>query len=160
MLENKSLMLRRFVFPEMRSALRMLENDLQELRGSRTPFETIFQDISRGTRSIPANVTETKESFRIEAEIPGASQKDINIELADEHSLAIHGNIKATEKSADTKVWAEERSTGEFHRVFQFPSKLAQEGIKADIKDGLLILDVPKSLDNGAKKISIDWKSL
>lgn len=137
----------------------MLENDLQELRTGRTPFESVFQDISRGSRSIPANVTETKEAFRIEAEIPGASRNDVNIELADEHSLAIHGNIKAAEKAEGTKVWADERPVGEFHRVFQFPSKLAQEGIKADMKDGVLTLEVPKSTENGNKKISIDWKS-
>lgn len=137
----------------------MLENDIQELRTGRTPFESVFQDISRGARSLPANVTETKEAFHIEAEIPGASRDDINIELADEHSLAIHGNIKAAEKKEGSKVWADERPFGEFHRVFQFPSKLAQEGIKADMKDGILILEVPKSTENGNKKISIDWKS-
>lgn len=157
-------MLRRFVLPEMRNALRMLESDLQEIRHA-SPFESVYRDITSGSRSIPANVLETNKAFHIEAEIPGAAREDISIELADERTLAIHGSIKAKKttgpegkKDNDFKIWAEERPTGAFHRVFQFPTRLSQEGIKADMKDGVLTLEVSKSNDNGTKKIPIDWK--
>jgi HSP20 family molecular chaperone IbpA len=160
------MMLRRLILPEMRNALRMLESDLQEIRHT-SPFETVYRDITTGSRSIPANVLETNKAFHIEAEVPGAAREDINIELTDERTLAIHGNIKAKkpiatektkDKESDIKVWAEERSTGSFHRVFQFPTRLSQDGIKADIKDGVLTLEVSKSTENGSKKIPIDWK--
>jgi HSP20 family molecular chaperone IbpA len=157
-------MLRRFILPDMRNALRMLENDLQEIRHS-SPFESVYRDLTAGSRSIPANVLETNKAFHIEAEIPGAAREDINIELADERTLAIYGNIKTkkntgadNKKENDIKIWAEERPTGAFHRVFQFPTRLSQEGIKADMKDGILTLEVSKSTDNGTKKIPIDWK--
>ena len=159
-------MLRRLVLPEMRNALRLLESDLQEFRNV-SPFETVYRDITSGSRSIPANVLETNKAFHIEAEIPGAAREDINIELADDCTLAIHGNIKSKkpsgiegkkEKEGDFKVWAEERSTGAFHRVFQFPTRLSQEGIKADMKDGLLTLEIAKSTENASKKVPIDWK--
>src|SRR5437763_15489161 len=111
------MMLRRLILPEMRNALRLLESDLHEFRNT-SPFETVYRDITSGSRSVPANVLETNKAFHIEAEIPGAAREDINIELADERTLAIHGNIKpkrpiATEgrkdKENDFKVWAEER---------------------------------------------------
>ena len=155
------MIFRRFLMPDMRNALRMLESDLQGIKSGtgRIPFETFFQDISRGPRSIAANVIETKQVFRIEAEIPGAKKEDVNIELTDDHSVAIHGNIKSAEKTEGNKIWSEERSVGEFHRIFQLPSKLSQEGIKADMKDGVLTLEIPKSTENGSKKISIDWKT-
>lgn len=153
------------LLPELRSAIQFLERDIQQhasaVGRAHRPFDAAYRDFSRGERLVPVNVVESDKAFRIEAELPGVTKEDISIELADERTVSIHGKSKSvletTEKPAH-KVWASERDIGEFHRTFEFPHKLAGEGIKADMKDGLLILEVPKSTDNGAKKVAIDWK--
>ena len=154
-------MLRRFILPEMRNAIKLMENDFNRFPfvERRTPFESIFSDVASGSRTVPSNVIETDSGYKIEAEVPGVSKSDINIELVDERTLAIKGKVVAADKEEKAKYWTEERSTGEFYRTFQFPHKLNQQGIKADMKDGLLILEVLKSQDNGGKRIEIDWKT-
>ncbi|KAI5302088.1 hypothetical protein KEM56_001051 [Ascosphaera pollenicola] len=54
------------------------------------------------------------------------------------------------------KYWVSERTTGSFHRSFNFPSKVDQDGVKASLKDGLLSVFVPKQKEQkGKKKVTI-----
>jgi HSP20 family protein len=56
-----------------------------------------------------------------------------------------------------TKYWVSERSVGEFHRSFSFPSPVDQDGVKATLKQGVLSITVPKlSATKGTRKINIE----
>ena len=56
-----------------------------------------------------------------------------------------------------TKYWVSERSVGEFHRSFSFPSPVDQDGVKATLKQGVLSITVPKlSAAKGSRKINIE----
>jgi HSP20 family protein len=56
-----------------------------------------------------------------------------------------------------TKYWVSERSVGEFHRSFSFPSRVDQDGVKASLKQGVLTITVPKLVANkGSRKINIE----
>jgi len=56
-----------------------------------------------------------------------------------------------------TKYWVSERSVGEFHRSFNFPSRVDQEGVKASLKQGVLSIVVPKlAASQGNRKINIE----
>ena len=56
-----------------------------------------------------------------------------------------------------TKYWVSERSVGEFHRSFSFPSPVDQDGVKATLRQGLLSIKVPKlSATKGSRKINIE----
>ncbi|KZZ91338.1 HSP20-like chaperone [Ascosphaera apis ARSEF 7405] len=55
------------------------------------------------------------------------------------------------------KYWVSERTTGSFHRSFNFPCKVDQDNVKASLKDGLLSVFVPKQKEHkGRKKITIE----
>jgi len=54
------------------------------------------------------------------------------------------------------KYWISERSVGEFHRSFSFPSRVDQDAVKASLKDGILSVIVPKAPTPVSKKIRID----
>ena len=54
------------------------------------------------------------------------------------------------------KYWVAERSVGEFHRTFSFPSRVDQDAVKASMKNGILNIVVPKSTATQAKKITIE----
>jgi len=56
-----------------------------------------------------------------------------------------------------TKYWVSERSVGEFHRSFSFPSPVDQDGVKATLKQGVLSITVPKlSASKGSRRINIE----
>jgi len=52
--------------------------------------------------------------------------------------------------------WVSERSVGEFHRSFSFPSRVDQDAVKARLKNGILNVTIPKSTAPISKKIHID----
>ncbi|KAI9787826.1 MAG: hypothetical protein M1816_007393 [Peltula sp. TS41687] len=54
------------------------------------------------------------------------------------------------------KYWVSERSVGEFYRSFSFPTRVDQDNVKANLKNGILTIHVPKAAAHQAKKISIE----
>jgi HSP20 family molecular chaperone IbpA len=52
--------------------------------------------------------------------------------------------------------WVSERSVGEFHRTFTFPTRVNQDAVKAGLKNGILSIVVPKEPVHTAKKIRIE----
>ena len=97
------------------SLARLLTNELYNPRLFSRPLATIFDDsIFRHTQAmngwanqatnlyIPrADVSETKKDFRIEAEVPGYSKEDINIEFTDGNTLQISGQTSRRTTSGD-----------------------------------------------------------
>lgn len=73
------------------------------------------------------DVRETKDSYNLDGELPGALQKDVEIEFSDPQTLVIKGHSErqyrnpSNKEEEDHRYWVSERSTGEFQRVFHFP---------------------------------------
>ena len=57
---------------------------------------------------------------------------------------------------SQTKYWVSERSIGEFHRAFTFPSRVDQDGVKANLKNGILSVVVPKAASHEGKRIVVE----
>lgn len=55
-----------------------------------------------------------------------------------------------------TKYWVSERSVGEFHRAFSFPSRVDQDAVKANLKNGILSVVIPKAVSHHAKRIMVE----
>lgn len=54
------------------------------------------------------------------------------------------------------KYWSSERAVGSFHRTFNFPARVNQDAVKANLKDGILSVVVPKEVERkGGKKILV-----
>lgn len=54
------------------------------------------------------------------------------------------------------KYWVSERSVGEFHRAFTFPSLVDQDAVKANLKNGILNVTIPKAIHHEAKRITVE----
>lgn len=60
------------------------------------------------------------------------------------------------QKPTDTaKYWLTERSVGEFSRTFNFPTRVNQEGVTANFKDGILHVVVPKAAKHEPRRIAV-----
>lgn len=62
--------------------------------------------------------------------------------------------IAETQEPA-AKYWVSERSVGEFHRSFTFPTRVDHDAVKASLKNGILSIVVPKAQAPKARKIEI-----
>lgn len=54
------------------------------------------------------------------------------------------------------KYWVAERSVGDFHRSFTFPTRVDTDNVKAGLKDGILTIAVKKAAEPQAKRINIE----
>lgn len=89
------------------------------------------------------------EGGAAEADTPGttiATKQDGNNAVA---------NSKAQNQNSNERYWISERSIGEFHRSFNFPTRVDQDKVKASMKNGILSILVPKMTDPVTKKIQI-----
>jgi HSP20 family protein len=95
------------------------------------------------------------KSYRLRAEIPGMTKKDIIIEIKDD-VLTISGERKFGNNSVDDNHYSE-FSYGKFSRSFNLPEDVLKDNIKASMKDGILALEIPraKQVKPEIKKIAI-----
>ena len=112
----------------------------------------IFNEISHWKPNF--EVLNTDKAYRIRAEIPGMSKKDVNIEVK-ENTLIISGERKNTIDDSDHNY--SEFSYGKFSRSFNLPDDVKETKIKASMKEGVLALEIPRIalVEPDVKKIEI-----
>jgi HSP20 family protein len=103
------------------------------------------------------DMKETKDAYQLEGELPGVKLDNIDIEYVDAHTINIKGHTERTSKVDEGSWWMTERSTGDFRRTFSFPSAVDQEKTRAQLKDGVLSVTVPKVAPTfDAKKVTVE----
>jgi|TARA_B100001063_G_C16375168_1_gene362678 HSP20 family protein len=124
-----------------------------------TPFDKMFDQIInsqfpeiekqigvkpfQGTAYPKVNVYEFEDKVGLIAEIPGLDKKDLNIEVED-GKLTISGDKHGTFDVKGAKVLRRELKQSSFKRQFELGDLLDGDKIKANFKDGLLSIDIPK----------------
>lgn len=112
----------------------------------------------RGERWLPSvDVMEDKDKYVIRADVPGLNKDDIKITLQ-ENVLTITGEKKQEKEQKERAYHLTERTYGQFTRSFTLPSKVDPNNIKAEFKDGVLEINLPKSPESKAKEIQIQAK--
>ena len=122
------------------------------------PFDPFFEDFDRffrdpfgqfglqkvwdkGGLSPSVNVSETKKEIKVEAELPGVDEKDIDVSI-DNGYLTLRGEKK--HESRDEKAHRMECSYGFFERTLPLPEYAKAEEVKAKYKKGVLTIHIPK----------------
>lgn len=90
------------------------------------------------------NVSETEAEIRIEAEMPGVSEGDIDVQLNDD-VLTIRGEKRFERKDDKENYHFVERSFGTFQRSLRLPFAIDPEQVRASFENGVLTVTVPKS---------------
>ena len=88
---------------------------------------------------------ETPTEYVITAELPGISQENVEVAMAD-GMLTLKGKKDEERRSEDKErtyhLW--EREYGRFERTFRFPLEVAEEKVSAEFANGVLTVRVPK----------------
>jgi HSP20 family protein len=90
-----------------------------------------------------ADVSETDGEYVIKAELPEVRKEDVNITLED-GVLTLTGERKQEKSTDSEKVHRSERYYGSFARRFALPDNVDENAIRAESKDGLILIHLPK----------------
>jgi HSP20 family protein len=133
------------------------------VRGERDPFTALQREMARAFDSFLSDdffrgpmwsdraewmapkldLSETANDVHVTVELPGLSEKDIDVELRD-NMLRIRGEKKDVRETKEHNFHRTERMFGSFERVVPLPAKVRREGVDAKFKDGVLTVVLPK----------------
>jgi HSP20 family protein len=122
----------------------------EETHRELTPFR--FRDIKEHEWMPEVDVYETDENFVMKADLPGVKKEDIEIDMK-ENSLTIKAEKKFEETVKKEDFVRVEKGYGTYMRTFTVSDNMDLDHIKAEYKDGILELTIPKK--EAHKKIEV-----
>lgn len=100
---------------------------------------------------------EKKDEVVVKVEVPGIDKENIKISISD-GVLTIKGEMKKEEEIKEEDYYYSERSYGSFSRSLNLPAKVVENKVKAEFKDGILEIHMPKAPESKAKEIKVSVK--
>ncbi|KAL2157417.1 hypothetical protein VTH06DRAFT_6109 [Thermothelomyces fergusii] len=125
---------------------------------------------------------ETDSAFELYGELPGIERDKVSVEFTEPQTMVIRGRTeraypspsalqpadaagaKSSEEgarddknaAAADRYWLQERAIGDFARVFNFPTRIDQDGVSARLHNGILSVIVPKARRHEARRIAVN----
>ena len=99
------------------------------------------------------DIFETDQALTVVLEMPGVSKESVEVGVEND-VLTINGQIDFSKYEGLQPLYIE-YNIGNYSRSFQISSKIDQDGIKAELKDGLLTLVLPKAEKAKPRRISL-----
>ncbi len=140
-------------------------NPWREIDTLQHQINSLFEDTrlpsassERGLSKVPAaELQETEDAIYLKLELPGIEAKDLDVQVT-ENSVYVSGERKSETKSEEKGVTRSEFHYGKFQRVIPLSTRIQNTNVKADYKDGILNLTLPKTEQSKNKvvKISLD----
>ena len=101
------------------------------------------------------DVYETENELVIKADLPEIAEKDIDVRV-ENNMLTVRGERKFEQKVKEENYLRMERSYGTFSRSFSLPNTVDTQGVKAEYKDGVLSVTLPKRAESKPKQVKIN----
>jgi HSP20 family protein len=129
---------------EMESLHRSIDRLFTNAWGGALAPSLLSETWSAGRVTPSVDVVEDDKAFRVSVELPGMTDKDVAVTVAD-RVLTIRGEKKEEKEKKDKDVYRRERAYGSFRRAIELPSDVDAAKIEAVFKDGVLKIDLPKT---------------
>lgn len=138
---------------------------MRELDTLRRQMDRLFEDFwsDRGLPMLPTGemtwmpaieLKETNTELVLKAQIPGISAKDLDIQVS-EDTVTITGEYRDEQKTDEKGYFRSEFQYGQFQRVVALPTHVHNQEAKAEFKDGLLTLTMPKVEESERKVVKL-----
>jgi len=98
---------------------------------------------------------ETSEAIHLNLEVPGIDVKDLDVQVS-AAAVSISGERREKTKTEEKGMTRTEFHYGKFQRVIPLPVRVENTNVKADYKDGILQLTLPKSSDEKNKVVKVN----
>lgn len=110
---------------------------------------------AQGAWAPAMNVLENKDNIMISADLPGMTEKDIDITILGD-TLTIKGEKKHEEKKEEENYHMFERTYGAFQRTVALPASVENDKAKASFKNGVLEIKIPKKEEAKPKQLKVN----
>lgn len=130
-----------------------LRNEIDRL------FEAPLADFARVSPLLsgwapPLDMHEDKDNVYVKAELPGMKKEEIDLQLH-ERTLSISGERRDETRAEDGEVFRAERFVGKFQRTVLLPGPVDSTKVKAQYRDGILTVTLPKTEESKPKHIDV-----
>ena len=119
--------------------------------------QTMSQTVRRRNPSV--DISESKEGYALEVELPGLSEKDVDLKIEDNKLLISSISKESEDKDAantvETSYLLKERSKLAFTRSFILPKDANAEAVSASFSNGVLTVNIEKSPEKQPRSIKI-----
>lgn len=104
------------------------------------------------------DITEDATSYKMTAELPGMSEKDVEVTVSGD-TLMIKGEKRQETEKKEESYYLSERSWGAFQRSFSLPDDVDRDKINAEFVKGVLTLTLPKTAQAQQQRRQIEIKT-
>jgi HSP20 family protein len=111
-------------------------------------------ELSMGCWSPVVDIYDNDDNIVLKAEIPGLDKKDIEVDVKD-RVLTLKGERSYDNEVKEDNYYRRERAFGKFERSFTLPVDVDSDKIKADYRDGVLKINIPKPEKQKPKQITV-----
>ena len=138
-------------------------NPWHEMNALQRSFNRLFEDMVATDNSdfgnvskVPAaELSETDDAVNLKLEVPGMNAKDLDIQVT-ENAVSIRGERKEETTTEENGTKRSEFRYGKFERVIPLPARIQNTDVKADYKDGILNLHLPKAQEEKNKVVKVN----
>ena len=120
-------------------------------------FEEFFNDPFRSPKSRSNDILEKEGNLILRAEIPGVEEKDIDLKL-EGNVLTLKGEKRLQDEQERNNFHRMESFYGSFARSFTLPESVDRDHIKAEFKNGILMITVPQKPEVKPREIPVNAK--
>jgi HSP20 family protein len=130
--------------------------ELDEFQNRLTSFfgRHPFQRLPSAEWSPSVDIIEDEKEFLVKAELPEVKREDVHVTVENGY-LTITGERKFENERKNKRFHRSERAYGSFTRSFSLPEGASPAKVRAEFKDGLLQVHLPKSENAPKKQIEI-----
>jgi HSP20 family protein len=129
----------------------------------RRQMDRLFEDLTEtnGDRSwTPAiELKDAGDTLVLRVQLPGVEAKDLDIQVTQE-MVTIAGESHHPSSEGENRYYRSEFRYGKFQRVVELPVAVDNSQVRADYKDGILNLTLPKLVESGNKAVKINLAEL
>ena len=142
------------VNPPPLGPMQRLQQEINRLLGN--PLASwLYREEPLGEDWMPVvNVYDEKDSFVVEAELPGVKRNEIKIYTTGD-TLNIAGIRQGEQEEMIRDTYRSERCFGHFHRMVSLPAPIHTDQIDAHYKNGILTITCPKTEEAKRKEIKV-----
>lgn len=133
--------------------LRSLQDEMNRLFSSSFPRLSNQEEMSAGW-SPSVDIYESENKIVLEAELPGMKREDFDLSI-ENNVITLKGERRFEKKDERDNYHRVERAYGSFTRSFNLPRTVLTDDIKAEFKNGVLSVVLPKKEEAKARKIEV-----
>jgi HSP20 family protein len=136
------------------SELKGLQDDFARLFNTTWPRFFNGEEVLSGSWAPSVDIYEDQNSIVLEADLPGIKPEDFKLSI-ENYKLTLSGERKLEKDEKGENFHRIERSYGSFTRNFTLPSTVNVDEVKAEFKDGVLRVTLPKREEVKAREIQV-----